>query len=397
MPKMTHNSNIFIHCNVNYTHTNHSMADDQNFLAPRLIGKRFDDHSIPLEIFEDFSAFEDLLIELAKHIYFQENSQRQRVPRGFSNDVTLKIAGVGEGSAIPKIMLAALMSTGAISPYLPYFEKAKENIILAVDAAEHDKNVTEFIPTQLLGYFNIIGRGLRADESIILRPGSEKNGVLNKETRKKLVLASSSVNEIFYEMTAIASIPEVDKDKNTFTIISNGQRVVSKLPRSHKKEIIEAFGDFESRRKVKIQGVGKFNRADRLLSIEKVKHVVLLDALDINSRLEELSQLPDGWNNGEGKEINKKDLEWFADFFDTSYDTTLPLPYLYPTLDGGIQAEWVVQNEFDISITFDLENKVAYYHSLNIKADEVDDFSLNMTDLSFWDKINSKLKANLKK
>jgi hypothetical protein len=130
----------------------------QNFLSPRLTGKRFDDHTIPLELFEDFSVFEELLIELAKHIYFEENTERHRVPNGFYDEVSLKLSGISEGSTIPALMLAAATIAGQPNPNLPYYEKAKERIIKAVDAAETNSNITAHIPGHLLTYFNRIGR-----------------------------------------------------------------------------------------------------------------------------------------------------------------------------------------------------------------------------------------------
>lgn len=44
------------------------------FIAPRLVGCRFEDHTLPVNILEDFTALEDLIIEVAKGIYIAENS-----------------------------------------------------------------------------------------------------------------------------------------------------------------------------------------------------------------------------------------------------------------------------------------------------------------------------------
>ena len=42
--------------------------------------------------------------------------------------------------------------------------------------------------------------------------------------------------------------------------------------------------------KVQIDGVGRFNRNERLQGIESVEHVTLLDPLDFQSQLEELAR-----------------------------------------------------------------------------------------------------------
>jgi hypothetical protein len=367
----------------------------QNFLSPRLTGKRFDDHTIPLELFEDFSVFEELLIELAKHIYFEENIERHRVPNGFYDEVSLKLARISEGSAIPALMLAAATIAGQPNPNLPYYEKAKERIIKAVDAAETNSNITSHIPGHLLTYFNRIGKGLREDEVIDLSPDTSYKALLNKSTRKKLVLASSLINEILYEMVIIASVFEVDKQRETFTVVfGGGQKVVSRIPKEHKKAILKAFDNYENKTKIKINGIGKFNKQDRLINIDAIKHISILDPLDINARIDELSYLKDGWYNGEGVAPHRSLLKVFNEYFEAFYDATLPLPYLYPTIDGGLQAEWVNEN-FDVSLEVEV-NKNASLHSLNKKTEEVIEFESIIENLDVWTHLNKILKDLLK-
>ena len=47
--------------------------EDKIFIAPRLDGPRFMDHTLPVNILEDFTALEDLLMDVAKGIYLEEN------------------------------------------------------------------------------------------------------------------------------------------------------------------------------------------------------------------------------------------------------------------------------------------------------------------------------------
>lgn len=373
------------------------MAQQEQFLAPRLTGKRFDDHTIPIELFEDFAVFEELLVEVAKWLYFEENTERKRVPNGFYNDVSLKLAGINEGSAIPALMFAASTLVGNVSnPNMPYYEQAKERIIQAVSAAENNGNITSHIPRHLLVYFNQIGKGLRDDETIDLSPNTNAKAYINKGTRKKLVQASTSTNEILYEMVIVATIPEVDKQKQTFNIIfGSGQKVSTRIPKEHKQEILKAFDTFEARTKVKITGTGRFNDQDRLIGIEVIKHIEILDPLDITARIEELSYLKDGWFNGEGFALPLEFLQWFNHNFLKYYDTTLPLPYLYPMPEGGLQAEWI-NERYDISVEIPFGG-VSNYHVLDkLNNKEImDEFKL--ADDSSWQALNNFLIAFLKR
>jgi hypothetical protein len=246
-----------------------------------------------------------------------------------------------------------------------------------------------------LTYFNRIGKGLREDEVIDLSPNTSYKALLNKSTRKKLVLASPLVNEILYEIVIIASVFEVDKQKETFTIVfSGGQKVVSQIPKEHRKAILKAFDSYENKTKVKITGIGKFNKQDRLLNIDTIKHISILDPLDINARIDELSYLKDGWYNGEGVAPHPAFLQTFNEYFEAFYDATLPLPYLYPTIGGGLQAEWVNEN-FDVSLEVEMSGN-ASLHSLNKKTEEVIEFESHLDKPDVWIHLNNTLKELLK-
>ena len=59
-----------------------TMSEDV-FLKPRLIGKRFDEHSIPLEFLQDLAVLEQMIKETAKWQFFLTHPERKRIPRGF--------------------------------------------------------------------------------------------------------------------------------------------------------------------------------------------------------------------------------------------------------------------------------------------------------------------------
>ena len=51
-----------------------------DFLRPKLVGKRFEDHSIPLELLGDLAVLEAMVIEVAKWRYLQDNPDRKLTP-----------------------------------------------------------------------------------------------------------------------------------------------------------------------------------------------------------------------------------------------------------------------------------------------------------------------------
>jgi hypothetical protein len=82
-----------------------------DFLSPRLVGKRFDGHSIPLEFLGDLAVLEPMIIEVAKWRYLRKNKDGKRSPRNFTDGITLTLTAVENGSAIAKIALALAVNS----------------------------------------------------------------------------------------------------------------------------------------------------------------------------------------------------------------------------------------------------------------------------------------------
>jgi hypothetical protein len=114
------------------------------------------------------------------------------------------------------------------------------------------------------------------------------------------------------------------------------------------------------------------------------------DTLNIKNRLKELSLLQNGWLNGEGAAPKKENLDWLLGAFENYYNSTLPAPYLYPTVDGGIQAEWT-NGRHDVSLNIDLKTKKAFYQELNHDTDATEETTLLLNRDEDWKLLNNKL------
>ena len=361
--------------------------ENQPFLEPRLTGKRFENHAIPLELFKDFSALEELIIELAKYAYKQENRDRQRLPKGFTKNISLKLSGIGEGSAIPKIILD-IQNQDHANEYKKYFDNSKEMILRGVSAANNiDEQISHYIPEEYLSYFDKIGRSLKDDEALELSPNNEDNkAIINKSTRK-LLLSSSRLEEITEEIVVRGKIFELDQKENIFTLQSSeGISVKAPVNSQHKSTILEAFNNYESGVKVLIQCLGCFNRNNKLISIQTVEHVSLLDINDVPSRIDELRFLKDGWLDGIGKAPLEEGLNWLSNQFDNYALEDMPLPLVFPTEEGNIQMEWS-SDSFDISLEVDLTTQKAQLHILDFKTEKETSHDLDLSILSSWEEL----------
>lgn len=107
-------------------------------------------------------------------------------------------------------------------------------------------------------------------------------------------------------------------------------------------------------------------------------------ALDVQARLHELALLSDGWFDGDGLKPSEAGLAWFSNSWTTHWPTGIPLPYLYPTLAGGLQLEWSFATA-SASIDIDLARRVAELMvSRTADGDVLDEGVIDLTAPEGW-------------
>ncbi|MDM1409027.1 hypothetical protein [Myroides sp. DF42-4-2] len=371
------------------------------FIAPRLVGSRFEDHTLPVNILEDFTALEDLVIEVAKGIYIAENSNRKRVPKGFSDGVYLKLVDMEEGSSI---LIFAIASTIVLKSELPlenldnfsYFEKAKDKIIELVESVNDGKAPTQ-IDYKLLSYFSKIGKNLLDDESIDFGYNYESrtasNAILNKATRKKILLSSEQKTEYADSIKLFALIPEIDQKNNTFQIETEFGNVKCPLTETIKDSVFVAFNEYVNKTYVTIKGTAQFNWNDKIQEITEIESLDILDPLDVSLRINNLSKLEDNWYEGHGKALNKNGLNRFENLFNSYFENKLPLPAIFPKVDGNIQMEWKNENKnVVIEINLDtLKSEYFYYNDID-DSDEKEE-TIELGEKEGWIQLNNLIKS----
>lgn len=368
------------------------------FLRPRLCGARFEGGVIPLEVLKDLAVFEEMLIEVAKWKFLQEHPERRRLPRGFTKGIELKLSAVEKGSAVPVISLfdtsprtfdTSSRASMMFGQNRSYFEQARETIVNAIGAADQNGLTINHLPKKHLAYFKRIGRSLRPDECIeFVTPQQQLAPVrLTQETRRKLVLASSKVKEseeIPESVALLGLIPEADQGRRTFKLqLLNGHTVTIPIPDPHIDTILEAFNGYRQDTRVLLKGIGKYDQQNRLIGVESFEHISLLYSLDIPTRLDEFRDLKDGWLEGEGVAPSPDGLDWLTETFDRYFPDDLPLPYLYPTPEGGVQAEWSLSAN-EISLEVDLVTRQGAWHRLDMNTNADDARTLNLDDFEAW-------------
>ena len=115
---------------------------------------------------------------------------------------------------------------------------------------------------------------------------------------------------------------------------------------------------------------------------------------DVPARLDELRTLQDGWYEGEGVAPSHEGLDWLSDAFECCYPDDAPLPYTYPTPEGGISMEWSVENS-EAMLEIDIDAHSAEWHWFDRDSDDESERTLNMDESADWQWLASEIRSKL--
>ncbi len=282
------------------------------FIQLRLTGPRFEDGQIPLEFLGDLAALREMIIDVARWRFLQENPGRHRVPKGFAESVSLNLAGVEKGSA---------------APIIPYVERAMDSVVDAISSTGSDEGADVGLEPSHLAHFSRVGRGLKDGEAMEFGFPGRRPARLTQETRHRL-LSKATANGIINR---------------------------------------EARYDVEF-------------RGNQLVEANEVS---LLDPLDVSARLEEFKNMKNGWFEGDGIAPSPDGLDWLASEFKRQYADDAPSPRLYPTFEGGVQAEWSFGSNA-IVLEIDLSERTADWFWFDRDSDAEEERRLNLDDGDEW-------------
>ncbi len=371
---------------------------NQSFFSPKLTGKRFDNHTVPVEILDDFRALQELFTEIAKDLYFKDHPTRKRVPNGFTEGVTLSLSNISEGSTILDFLLVTTLTAhtvlGPSSNDYTYYERAKEKVEEIVKTAVLDNSnnsVKTLGNADYLKYFNRIGRNLKDDETLFFNSQNPQNGAyITRDVRQKIVKQLSEGNTYNDKFDIKALVNSIDKSNNSFTVEVGSNKLTSELGPKLFKTIITPFSNYSTKTYVRITGDGEYNNADKLIAITKISDLDVLDPLDMSIRLAELSKLKDGWYDSLGKSLSKKGLSLFEELFLEHYNNELPLPATFPTIEGNLHLEWTINGK-EMSLEVHLPSINAEFQSVEIKNLDVIEQQLDLREKKGWEKLTKLL------
>lgn len=161
----------------------------QVFWQLHLYGKRFTQHTFPLDCRKEIIGLKDILQRVATQEFCKKND-RMRIPANFNKNVSIAILDISKSSAIVSFSLVLEPTTFTSEAFAAY-ESAKRAIITVISQASEGEPITA-LPKEMLRVFikssllDTFGRGLSNDEYILL--DTAQNGhqiIFTYEIREK--------------------------------------------------------------------------------------------------------------------------------------------------------------------------------------------------------------------
>jgi hypothetical protein len=350
-------------------------------LEPHFEGERFRDHTLPLSLLRDLEALQGIILEIAKDDYRQAHPGRQRLPRGFSDQLELHLSA-REGSFVAEIGL--IQDDALLLGCDPRIEQARRACDRFLDALSHVQEQRQGPPRQLpeavWAYLEKFGRGLQPEECIRFTHGDAYEVQFTRELRRRLLLSRPGSEPLTEEVRVLAKLGDVRPRDHEMTLVLGDGRVISAAINDQQVNdlglvTVSEFG----KRWVLVKGVASLDVNQQLLRIEEAETVEPLDALDPLVQLEQLRQLSAGWLDGEGEPLGSELLSLVGQWLEEHQHDDCEPPRLYPTAEGGVEAEWRI-GRLDLSIEFDPRSGMVEWHALDLDSGVLDEQQVSLRD-----------------
>ena len=354
------------------------MAPDEVFARPTFRGGRFDlGEGMPVDALPDLAAYAEILTDIAKRLFKQRNPDRRRVSRGFEERLQLRVTTFDSGSQVA--ILTRQLPSGQL-PLRDEYDDARDLLAEAINKVAKGHDLPSRFPPSVLPKFSRLGYRLQPGEHIAFAAGGGE-AIYDRSTRNRLVeLGGRSYVE---RDEFVGYIADLNSHTGRFelrlvddTIGLGGEYGL------HWETLHSAQGSPpEKGQRVRLEADAEFSPTGQPQRLVVVHDVTILDTWDwAQARLAELALIERGWLDGEqGERIAEQVVQAVADFLTLLNRGGVEPPHLFPTAEGGLQAEWR-SSASTVSVEFE-PNGLLVLHSVDVDSAEDTYHETDFTDV----------------
>lgn len=372
--------------------TEPSDQDARVIAAMRLSGARFNPEGMPADSLVEVAAFEDILRSLVRLYWFDRHPGRKRMPKGYDNEITLRLTAIGEGSAVPVLEYASTLraddmfgpyeikqdyerAVSAVGDFITYGFTDKGQIPADIRRLPANK-VKKFGQTMQKGEAIQVSATEPAewDSVTCYTPAARSHalvGLLGSFTQRVTV-----EGQVIDFNVATGRLIVRDRDRK-------GDIPVPYLESGVNVSIDSARQLFECQ----AEGIGEFNADGRLTRLASVSSLNVIDVTEdarvARVSLDALIDLAEGWVDGEsGEPISASVIERGRAVIDAMIALSNITRTVSPTEEGGVTFFWPeAENQLSIEVG---PGGALYIHTTDLSAGTFTDgkISADVDDLA---------------
>jgi hypothetical protein len=332
--------------------------DSGRFLELRFDGGRFADHTAPVEILAELPVFQKLIVRVARQLFLKAHSDRTRVPKGFIEAAQLHLTA-SEANCFTAVLAQPEEASWQWTEEadVTVFRTARDLTVEALkNASAIDGTIPADFPYDAVDLLASIGGRLRGDEALFVR-GATGSAAVRVDQTTRARLAQFAKQPLVIEATLDGEVVNFNDVNNTFHLRERaGERTELPFTSDQRDAIVEALSQRPIAR-VRVQGQLVISNSQRRVNpgyeLETFDHERAPEVQRVWSRLESLKKVEDGWIRGEGRAPRPLALarakEVLARLLVES--PMIARPRVFPTAEGGVQAEWVFP-EWAVDVCF---------------------------------------------
>ena len=241
----------------------------------RLVGGRFEENRgwLDFDVLPELLTYKRLLVETAKEEWKRRNPGRERLPKGFEENIHLAFSEVQDGSCVVPVERFIEIEDDVLDLYPEdEVDEAARLIDATVLAAQHDKPFPDRFPGRVIPIFAEWGRTLRPEEGIELGRNHDKmRPRFDAQTRERILATSRGTYEDRIDLVGEVRAATLKMTEGGgFTVLLEGGAIVEGVFTDEQEATItEALHKHHSVR-VRIEGVAEFDGSGRIKKILRV-------------------------------------------------------------------------------------------------------------------------------
>ena len=115
---------------------------------------------------------------------------------------------------------------------------------------------------------------------------------------------------------------------------------------------------------------------------------------DLLSQIERIRTLHNAWHDGDGLTPSSHLLNQISTWLVSHLRDEQPTPRLYPTPEGGVEAEWMI-GRLDLSIEFEPNSNAVQWHAMDLERNTVEEDTVPLHDTAKLQALGQRLEAAL--